>query len=1242
MTEQSVWTGTTYERIRWSVTENDALGHPLTTWNSDGTGASQTWGSCCGKVAETLADGTEYSYGYDDLKHMTERVKEGIGTQGDITTSYTYDAEGRRLSETVSDPNVTLSLATSTAYDVAGRVVETTDAAQLVTSYSYSSGGRITTVTRPGGATEITENYLDGRVKSVTGTGVVAKYYEYGATSGGLQWTLVRTGADNSPMWERTTTDFLGRTFRTEKPTYDGNTLATESVYNTLGQVVKTRTYVVENSTSVVASTLYEYDELGDVTRSGLDVNGNDALNLASSDRISETETVYEQDTNDDWWRTTTQKTYAAANSGTATATGVHKERLTGLGGSPLVVQEIRDTDIDGQDTVTTVTVNAGTKAVTRTINVPDSDTDAQTATVNGLVTSSRSKENLTTTFSYDALGRRTGVTDPRAGTSTTHYNTLGQIDWVEDAASNQTAFTYDQSTGLRTAVTDPLSTAVYTAYNSHGQVWRTWGGGTYPLEYVYDSYGRLYQLKTFRGGSGWTQSTWPTNTGTADVTTWSYHAATGQLLGKTYADNNGTGYTYDRAGRLATRTWARQANSQDLVTTYTYSANTGELIGIDYSDSTPDVNFTYTRTGQKATATDAAGTRAFTYTSALAEDTEHIDGSLYDKVITRKYDSVGRSGGFQIGTTNDADADYDVSYSYDSKGRFGEVATAVPSAFSATYGYVTNSNLIGTVTFPNSITTTKSYETTRDLLTSVDNKVGTTTVSQYSYTNDAAGRRTQSGWSGTAFTQGDTISYGYNARSEVTSATAQNRAQYDFDYSYDNIGNREEYAIDGGTATTYTSNELNQYEVTVDPTEAFVYDDDGNLIADGDFEYAWDAENRLASVVADEIVKVEFVYDYMSRRVAKRVYSWVNNAWSLDTELRFLYDGWNPILELCTTGELPASTARTWGLDLSGTLQGAGGVGGLLATHLSGQVNAFMYDGNGNVSEALRVSNGNIEAHYEYDPFGGTTASSGSWASANPFRFSTKHFDGESSLYYYGLRSYSPRMGRWISRDPIGEKGGANLSRWVNNCGIANHDPVGLAIGLPSVIGVWEEYNTLDGVDDRLAALRWEPRRTLSHGRTGIDTLTAVVDGEYDPSTPCCCRLTLRSISLSMRTVVFKFAVVGRRHEAVHQLLFRTMMNRFAGMLSRQRTCPPIGRLPASVTVCQTLGRKVKRVLERTMEQAMAGVQNDMDNYLRSWAGSRGIGTDGQYAEIQRARDRAEAQILQWSMDWTCPSLSD
>jgi RHS repeat-associated protein len=42
---------------------------------------------------------------------------------------------------------------------------------------------------------------------------------------------------------------------------------------------------------------------------------------------------------------------------------------------------------------------------------------------------------------------------------------------------------------------------------------------------------------------------------------------------------------------------------------------------------------------------------------------------------------------------------------------------------------------------------------------------------------------------------------------------------------------------------------------------------------------------------------------------------------------------------------------------------------------------------------------------------------------SANPFRFSTKYQDDETDLLYYGFRYYSASVGRWISRDPIGEQ---------------------------------------------------------------------------------------------------------------------------------------------------------------------------------------------------------------------------
>jgi RHS repeat-associated protein len=54
------------------------------------------------------------------------------------------------------------------------------------------------------------------------------------------------------------------------------------------------------------------------------------------------------------------------------------------------------------------------------------------------------------------------------------------------------------------------------------------------------------------------------------------------------------------------------------------------------------------------------------------------------------------------------------------------------------------------------------------------------------------------------------------------------------------------------------------------------------------------------------------------------------------------------------------------------------------------------------------------------YDPFGDTLRSTGPRALANPWRFSTKYTDQESGWLYYGYRYYAPKLGRWVSRDPI------------------------------------------------------------------------------------------------------------------------------------------------------------------------------------------------------------------------------
>ena len=231
---------------------------------------------------------------------------------------------------------------------------------------------------------------------------------------------------------------------------------------------------------------------------------------------------------------------------------------------------------------------------------------------------------------------------------------------------------------------------------------------------------------------------------------------------------------------------------------------------------------------------------------------------------------------------------------------------------------------------------------------------------------------------------------------------------------------------------------------------EHFTYDNDGNLTQDGRWNYTWDAENRLVqlspSTTLGPQISLDFEYDWQGRRIHKQV--WGNTNWTgtPTNDLKFVYDGWNLIAILNSPSSLLQSF--TWGLDLSGSIQGAGGVGGLLfICDLPSAIgySAPAFDGNGNVMALVSMSGGTNCAAYEYGPFGEVIRATGPMAKANPFRFSTKYQDDESDLLYYGYRYYSISNGRWLSRDPTEEGGGDNLHVFCGNNPVDFADPFGL-----------------------------------------------------------------------------------------------------------------------------------------------------------------------------------------------------
>jgi RHS repeat-associated protein len=248
-------------------------------------------------------------------------------------------------------------------------------------------------------------------------------------------------------------------------------------------------------------------------------------------------------------------------------------------------------------------------------------------------------------------------------------------------------------------------------------------------------------------------------------------------------------------------------------------------------------------------------------------------------------------------------------------------------------------------------------------------------------------------------------------------------------------VGARNNFGAGGEDAVT----EKGGLVFTPQSPEASAYDLDGNLISDGRWIYSWDAEDRLISmetipnVPVEAKQRLEFAYDYMSRRIQKKVYSWniASGMFQLQSNTRFVYDGWNLIAEIDGNNSLVRSYVRN-GADL-------------VLMNVGGDVHQVGHDGDENVTVLVKASTGRVSAFFDYDPFGQTLKAAGEFASQNPFRFSNQYTDGETGLVYYGYRYYNPQIGRWISRDPSAEASGANLYGFLGNDSLNGVDSLGL-----------------------------------------------------------------------------------------------------------------------------------------------------------------------------------------------------
>jgi len=279
--------------------------------------------------------------------------------------------------------------------------------------------------------------------------------------------------------------------------------------------------------------------------------------------------------------------------------------------------------------------------------------------------------------------------------------------------------------------------------------------------------------------------------------------------------------------------------------------------------------------------------------------------------------------------------------------------------------------------------------------------------------------------------------------------------------YNFDNIGNRNTSTY-MGQSKNYTSNNLNQY--TMVDTQSPTYDNDGNMLTNGDWAYTWNAENRLIEALKTD-QKLEFKYDYMGRRVEKKVTDKVGTVWTLNKHEYFVYDGYKLIEKLDALNSSNIAQKFLWSGETILSMNDANG------TYY------YLIDANKNVGQLLD-SSGTIKAKYEYSPFGKLTSSSDTVS--NPFRFSSEYFDGETELVYYNYRYYDAGLGRWLSRDPIWESGGWNLYGLLDNDAVNWWDYLGngktssRVQGLVKIIKKYKAMRTkaVDKVDDARRAL--------------------------------------------------------------------------------------------------------------------------------------------------------------------------
>jgi RHS repeat-associated protein len=246
--------------------------------------------------------------------------------------------------------------------------------------------------------------------------------------------------------------------------------------------------------------------------------------------------------------------------------------------------------------------------------------------------------------------------------------------------------------------------------------------------------------------------------------------------------------------------------------------------------------------------------------------------------------------------------------------------------------------------------------------------------------------------------------------------------------FGYDGAGNAVD--VNGKAAQYDSANQLMSLGHSV-----YEYDRRGNLVcmdtAEGTWRFTWSARNLMVRSESPSGVVTRYAYDAFGRRIRKE---------RDGLTVEFQWAGEQMIAEIVTTAE---SVVRRDYLYYPGTFTP-------LAVRVDGEVYSYHCDHLG-TPRMICAADGTTVWLADYASFGG--AQMVHEALRNPLRAPGQYFDEETGLHYNRFRYYAPKLGRYLSRDPLGFLAGTNFYSYAASDPINKSDPLGLFSGTDALV---------------------------------------------------------------------------------------------------------------------------------------------------------------------------------------------